>query len=82
MKELVTSPQGILSYYDLCILKYGGTSLDSLIEHNIIHLRPSAQCHFDINVEMSSNDGLIMAETPCGFNAMKAWVTRYELSGY
>ena len=30
MKQLISAPQSILSYYDLC-KKYGGTSIDSLI---------------------------------------------------
>ena len=40
MKQLVAAPQGVLSYYNLRE-EFGGSSIDSLIEHNIIHLRPS-----------------------------------------
>ena len=77
MKQLVATPQGVASYYHLC-KEFGTTSIDSLIEHNILHLRPLAHCGFDIDVKESYIAGLITAESPCGFNAMKAFVNTVD----
>ena len=41
MKQLVATSQSVASYYHLC-KEFGTTSIDSLIEHNILHLRPLA----------------------------------------
>ena len=67
MEELVESPPGI-SYFHLCNT-LGKPIIDSLIEHNVIHLRPTSQCCFDIK-----KGDIVTAESPCGLNAMKHMV--------
>lgn len=47
MKELVNAKSGFLIYDDLC-KEYGRSVIDSMIEHNILHLRPTSYYSFDL----------------------------------
>ena len=69
MKKLVGSYSGVLAYQDLC-KEMGRPVVDSLIEHNIIHLRPTKLCSYDVDVG-DIKGGLITAESPCGLHVMK-----------
>ena len=71
MEELVESPPGV-SYFNLCDT-LGKPIIDSLIEHNVIHLWPTSQCCFDIDIKKGD---IVTAETPCGLNAMKRMVEK------
>ena len=64
MKRLVESEFG---FVDICT-ECGIEAVDFLIEHNIIHYRPTSRCSFDLP---SHNSSIITAESACGLYAMK-----------
>ena len=70
MKKLTESSSGVLLYQDLCA-ELGRPVIDSLIEHNIAHLRSTRLCSYDIEVPGEIKGGLITAESPCGLYVMK-----------
>ena len=76
MKKIVKSESGFLLYNDLC-LHYGRSPIDSLIEHNIIHLRPSSYCSFDL-LNQPKDDAVVTAESACGHVAMEVILRKLE----
>ena len=76
MKTVIASPGGIVSYDVLCE-KMGRKTIDSLIEHNIIHLRLTNMWSFDID-EAKVIGPVVTAESVCGLYAMRRMVEQIE----
>lgn len=62
MKKLVESPNGFLVYSILC-REIGKKAVDSMIEHNLIHLRPVGFYSFDLP-NAPEGKGVVTAESP------------------
>ena len=58
---------GTLMYDDLC-KEMGHTIINSMIQYNLIHLRPTARLSFDV---CKHKDPIITAESPAALVAMK-----------
>jgi len=69
MKILVESNAGYVKYDDL-YKEMRAATVESLIEHSIIHLRPTSRCSFDLLL-FSANTPIITAESACRLYAMK-----------
>ena len=78
MKELVKS-DGFIVYRKLR-LKIGNKVVNSLIEHNILHLRPTTRCSYDFPDRLQDClDGpLVTAESGCSLFAMRYLVNYLE----
>ena len=63
-----------MMYDELCD-QFGATVVDSFIEHNILHLRPTRICMHDLPAvcyDKPVNTGpVVTAESACGLYAMK-----------
>ena len=55
-----------MNYIAICA-SYGSTVIDSLIEHNIVHLRPVGMCSYDIPLH---EEAIVTPESACGRIAM------------
>ena len=75
-EELVQSEERFLNYYDICHT-HGKPVVDSLIQNNVLHLRPTKRFSDDLEFQV---DGVpvVTPETPCGFVAMKQLVSEFE----
>lgn len=69
MKQLLKSQAGYLLYTDLC-KDLGQKIVDSLIEHNIIHLWLCSMFSFDLS-SLPDDDAVVTAHSACGLFAMK-----------
>ena len=69
MQKLVKAESGFLMYDDLC-KEHGGSVIDSMIEHNILHLRPTSYCSFDLPSQ-PKHKAIVTAESACGRIAME-----------
>ena len=69
MREFIESKRGFLYYENACN-RFGKVYIDSLVEKNLVHLRPTKQFSYDLILQ---EDGVpvITPETPCGLIAMK-----------
>ena len=71
MTKLVCA-DGFVFYTDLCD-KLGGAVVDSFIEHNIVHLRPTKRCTYDLPPSFycyPDDIPIVTAESACGLYAM------------
>ena len=75
MNLLVTSPNKFVVYSDLC-KELGVAAVDSLLEHNIIHLRPVGLCSYDLTNQ--PDQPIVTAESPCGLIAMEDLLKQFE----
>ena len=72
MSKLVAS-EGFLLYHDLCE-KLGTMVVDSFIEHNVLHLRPTTLYMYDLPAAFYSKQidvPIVTAESACGLYAMR-----------
>ena len=69
MQKLVKAESGFLIYDDLC-KEHGRSVIDSMIEHNILHLRPTNYCSFDLPSQ-PKHKAIVTAESACGRIAME-----------
>jgi len=69
MTQLVQSQSGFVLYDAVCE-NIGKPAVDSLIQHNAIHLRPTKECSFDLP-NQPENQGIVTPESVCGYIAMK-----------
>ena len=67
MTMLTTESTGYLDYDKACF-KCGKEAIDSMIEHKVIHLRPTSRLAYDVP---NHTDPIITAESPAAFYAMK-----------
>lgn len=67
MEMLVNSESGIVQYNGVC-QDMGKEVVDSMIEYNLIQLRPTSMLSFDIS---EHTDPIVTSETPAAFVAMK-----------
>lgn len=72
MTELINSPLGAVSYQMLCREK-GRSVIESLIEHNVLHLRPINRGSYDIQ-KSGIKGAVVTAESACGLYAMNFMV--------
>ena len=71
LKELADAPGGYL-YADEVCRRVGHTAIDSLIEYNIIHLRPYfGLCNDDLNPPSVRPDAIITAESQIALVAIR-----------
>jgi len=68
MKKLVNATNGFLFYNDLC-KELGQGIVDSFIEHNIVHLRPTSRCSYDLPIQ--DHQAIITTQSACSRIAMK-----------
>ena len=76
MKKLVNSKEGFLAYEDLC-KEIGLSVVDSLIDSNLLHLRPSPNFAYDLPKHHASKS-ILTAETPSSLVAMKEVLSDIE----
>ena len=69
MRNLVDAEEGFLDYKELCD-EYGREVVKSLIEHNILHLRPGKEFSYDLPSQRIEQ-AVVTAETPASVVAMK-----------
>ena len=67
MKMLIESQCGYLLYSDLCT-SLNSSVVDSLIEHNILNLRPVGLCSYDLALP---GEAVVTPESACGRIAME-----------
>ena len=67
LKMLTENDKGLLSYKSLCDI-VGKSTVNSLIEYNILHLRPTSRLAFDVPIHANP---IITAESPAAYVAMK-----------
>ena len=65
--------------YDTVCESVGKLAVDSLIQHNVLHLRPTKECSYDLP-DQPENQGIVMPESVCGYVAMKYVEILDELS--
>ena len=68
MELLVTSEFGTVKYKTVC-KQFGKSVVHSMIEYNLLHMRPTSWLSFDIP---SHNEPLVTTETPAALLAMKS----------
>ena len=69
MRAIVNAKEGFLDHEQLCD-KYGRKVIKSLIEHNILHLRPGKEFSYDLESQ-GIEQAVVTAETPASVVAMK-----------
>ena len=75
MELLVSSEFGTVKYKTACE-EFGKPVIHSMIEYNLLHMRPTSRLSFDIP---SHNEPLVTAETPAALLAMKTILRDYAL---
>ena len=72
MKMMAASPGGIIEYSGVCT-KFGEDIVNSVIEYNLMHLRPRHYLTFDIPYHRKP---VVTPESPAAFAAMKLLLKR------
>lgn len=70
MKMLVNSKLGVVQYNSACD-SIGKDIINSMIEYNLIHMRPTSRLSFDV---LGHKKPIITAESPAALAAMKMLV--------
>lgn len=69
MKKLTGSKSGFLIYDDLC-KEIGKEVIDAMIDHNLLHLRPTKRFSYDLP-DSPYDEPIVTAETPASLVAMR-----------
>ena len=67
MEDFTATSTGVLDYNDVCF-KFGHGVINSMIKHNIVHLRPTSRLAYDVPNHVNP---IITAGSPAAFVAMK-----------
>ena len=67
-----------IRYYDQLCGKFGEKIINSVIDYNLLHLRPTSHLSFDIP---DHENPIVTAESPAALVAIRELVAKMEASG-